>query len=89
MAVKGVTPPPQGCLSPENLLLQSSDLTAIPAAVTLMDMALLAGLSTRTAVDGLFSSLPLTNQRLVLKHLAIYNLGRPVLANLLLDMVLP
>lgn len=67
MVVKGVTPPTQGCLSPENLLLQRSDLTAIPAAVTLMDMALLAGLSTCTAVDGLFCSLPLANQRLALK----------------------
>ena len=54
-----------------------------------MDRALLAGLRTRTAVDGLFCSLPLTNQQLALKRLATYNLGWPLLANLLLDIVLP
>lgn len=54
-----------------------------------MDMALLAGLGMRSAVGGLFCSLPLTNQQLALKNLAIYNLGWPLLANLLSDMVLP
>lgn len=54
-----------------------------------MDMALLAGLSARTAVHGLFCSLPLPKQRLALKHLAICSPGWPLLPSFLLDMVLP
>lgn len=40
-------------------------------------------------MDGLFCNLPLTNQCLALKRLAIYDLGYSLLANLLLGMVLP
>ena len=64
-------------------------LTAIPAAVVLMDVASLGGLSTHPAADGLFCSLLLTHQPLALEHLAIYSQGWPLLANLLLDVVLP
>lgn len=47
-----------------------------------MDMALLAGLSTGAAEDGLFCRLPLINQWLNLNQLAVYNLGWPLLAHL-------